>query len=64
MSDMEGKIKQIFILKIGPVLGTSDWGEDHSFAEDIKPEDYSRIVESLRTLADDIEEEHTTVRRD
>ena len=34
------------------------------FAENIKPEDYSRIVESLRTLADDIEEEHTTVRCD
>ena len=61
---MEGKIKQIFILRIGPVLGTSDWGEDYGFAEDIKPEDYSRIVESLRQLADNIEEEHTTVRRD
>ena len=61
---MEGKIKQIFILRIGPVLGTSDWRKDYGFAEDIKPEDYSRIVESLRQLADNIEEEHTTVRRD
>jgi hypothetical protein len=64
---MDGKFMPLFELRIGPVLGTSDWERGYTFDPPSihpKPADCIAIARLLRETADEIEEEYTPVRRD
>ena len=61
---VDGKFEPRFELQIGPVLGTGEWEINSKFAPGLKPGDYVAVVQMLRQVADEIEAEHTPVRRD
>ena len=69
---MEGKFEPYLEVQIGPVVGTGEWESNvllrysctKTFAPNLRDEDYLAIVQMLRQVADEIEAEHTPVRRD
>lgn len=68
---MAGEFEPYLEVQIGPVTGTGDWESNlklrysctKKFAPGLKAEDYLAVVQMLRLVADEIEAEHTPVRR-
>lgn len=69
---MEGKFEPYLEVQIGPIVGTDEWESNFKlrysctkkFVPGLKAEDYLAVVQMLRQVADEIEEEYTPVRRD
>lgn len=71
---MEDKFVPHLEVRIGPVLGTDEsesivelikprYSHDSKFTPNLTVADYEAIVGQLRLLADEIEMEHTAIRR-
>lgn len=69
---MAGEFEPYLEVQIGPIRGTGEWESNFklrysctkTFASGLKAEDYLAVVQMLRQVADEIEAEHTPVRRD